>query len=47
MQRKVAQSLLDRLAPAAGDKAREVRKSLVAQTKSSMGTRTNLAHARG
>jgi len=43
--KKVAQSILERLAPAAGDKAREVRKSLVAQTKSSWAQElTSLTH---
>ena len=43
--KKVAQSILERLTPAAGDKAREVRKSLVAQTKSSWAQElTSLTH---
>lgn len=43
--KKVAQSLLERLTPTAGDKAREVRKSLVAQTKSSWAQElTSLTH---
>ena len=43
--KKVAQSILERLTPAAGDKARQVRKSLVAQTKSSWAQElTSLTH---
>ncbi len=43
--KKVAQSILQRLTPMAGDKAREVRKSLVAQTKSQWAQElTSLTH---
>ncbi len=43
--KKVAQSLLERLTPVAGDKSRDVRKSLVAQTKSSWAQElTSLTH---
>ncbi|MDG1029352.1 MAG: sulfoacetaldehyde acetyltransferase [Alphaproteobacteria bacterium] len=43
--KKVAQSILHRLAPVAGDKSREVRKSLVAQTKSQWAQElTSLTH---
>jgi len=43
--KKVAQSILQRLAPVAGDKSREVRKSLVAQTKSQWAQElTSLTH---
>ena len=43
--KKVAQSILQRLAPVAGDKSREVRRSLVAQTKSQWAQElTSLTH---